>query len=78
NWWVPINNSAEYLALAYLERESVWIMPDPIFRELAQQKNEKKFQFFMSTTPNRERRDGKRIQMKDFDEFRIENQVQWL
>lgn len=76
DWYVPVNNSAEYIALVDLKGPRVWLIPWSRFEELAQQKTETKYHFYMYVDKSAKNRpDGKAHRDIDFEEFLLERMI---
>ena len=74
DWWLPKKSDAQFFALVELENQLIWIIPSEEVKKISQQCPPKGYHLFMVIDPSaKDRKDGKRFRMFEFEEYRLEN-----
>ncbi|MDD2761392.1 MAG: hypothetical protein PHH11_14010 [Methylomonas sp.] len=73
DWWLRENSPTELVALVDLSHNRTWLFLHSTFAQLAQQKSNGKFHFYMYLSDDVSAK--KRAKVCEFEEFLIENQV---
>lgn len=76
DWWVPVDNQADYVACVDLSTLRAWIFKKEEFTKLAQQRTSGKYHLYMYTNKAVALRGMKSMKFDyEFESYRLENRI---
>lgn len=76
DWWTPVNSDAQFFAFVEVDNEQIWLMKKNEMNTLAQQTSNGRHHFFMILDPSaKDRKDGKKFRIFEFEKYRLENRL---
>jgi hypothetical protein len=76
DWWIPKNSPATAFAFVDVSERRVWIFSCEELEKKKQQESKGNWHLYMHTSSDvKQRTDAKPVQVKEFEEFLLENHL---